>query len=618
MAITAGLYEIRSMLLTSMCADVAGGSSVKGANIQLYGSNGSNAQKYWLVEETTGHWSIQNAASLLYMDVAGGSATQNANVQQWTDNDSNAQRWNIIDSGTTTTIDGATCPVVTIGSYADGTGTAYVVDISNAMTTARTNIQIHTANGSTAQQFALLPTTLLDAGMPAPSLMGWATSLTDIPLAVQVAQATLYPVWAFTDAWSSLTDHGFEVQCRSRKMANDSASYGDWSAYTAWASASVTVDGHTARLTGGITGNFDTSTYKAMEYDFRVRATGTIGGSAYHSQAASMTLRSVNLPTLGITGATRVAGTTPALRLAVTSTYTGGTTMVRVTGVRQLVSGTTYGPNLLAKPLVAYGKGASFGVDVPLSSFSALPLLGTLRIDYELGTDQYLAASYVGSASGVTYSDAASKTITVAGALTWGTDALAYLVLTITSSGGTLTTTVYLDAGGEVLEIAPDASGKYPLPYSFGSACTWYAFVGSTNNTWGVASGTIAANDSHKVRPCHAWNWDGGMLMLEVDEQPLQTSRTLKADYTDYQLSGRQWHALKFGGSADGGYSAEGVLVDGLTVSNKAALTALLHEHHATYRAPSGEVAHVGVTEIQYTSDAKVTRVTVTMAQVSR
>ena len=616
MAITAGLYEIRSMLLKSMCVESAG--TVKGSNVQLWSANDNNQQKWYLVEETTGHWSVQNAQSLLYMDVASGSTASGTNIQQWTDNDSRAQRWKIVDSEAVTFINGITCPVVVIGSWVDNVGTNLVADVYAAMTTNTTNIQLHTANSTDAEYFALLPTTLLDKGMPAPSMLGWATSLYAYAAQVQTAQATLYPAWTFTDAWSSLSDHGFEICYRSRKMPNNSASYGAWSDYTAWTAANVTISGQTARLTNGISGNFSTSSYKAMEYDFRVRATGTVGGKAYHSNAASMTLRSVSLPTLGITGATRVAGTTPALRLAVTSTYTGGTTMVRIKGVRQQLTGGALSDNLLAKPLVAYGKGASFNVDVPFSSFSRLPSLGTLRIDYELGTDQYLAASYVSSISNISYTDSTSKTITVSGALTWNTDATATLALTITSSGGTLTTTVYLDAGGEVLEIAPNDNGTYTLPYPFGIDATWTAIVSSSNSTWGAASGTIAANDAHKVKPCHAWNWDGGVLLLEVAEKPLQTTRTLKADYTDYQLSGRPWHALKFGSTIDCEFAAEGVLVGGLTVSNLDALLGLIQARNATYRSPSGEVAYVGVTQTQYTTDASMTRVTVTMVQVSR
>lgn len=52
MAITAGLYEIRSMLLTSMTIDVAGGKAVNGANVQIYASNDTNAQKFLITEET--------------------------------------------------------------------------------------------------------------------------------------------------------------------------------------------------------------------------------------------------------------------------------------------------------------------------------------------------------------------------------------------------------------------------------------------------------------------------------------------------------------------------------------------------------------------------------------
>ena len=64
MAIADGLYEIRSALLESMALDIAGGSTAKGANVQIYANNDTNAQKYRITEETAGHWSIVTFARL--------------------------------------------------------------------------------------------------------------------------------------------------------------------------------------------------------------------------------------------------------------------------------------------------------------------------------------------------------------------------------------------------------------------------------------------------------------------------------------------------------------------------------------------------------------------------
>ena len=64
--------------------------------------------------------------------------------------------------------------------------------------------------------------------------------------------------------------------------------------------------------------------------------------------------------------------------------------------------------------------------------------------------------------------------------------------------------------------------------------------------------------------------------------------------------------------------SAEGVLKDGLTSGTKQQLMELMKAHNVTYRAPSGEIAHVGITEIQYQTVRGRTTVSVNMVQVTR
>ena len=351
MAIANGLYEIRSMLLTSMCADVRGGSTVNGANVQLYSSNDTNAQKFYLVEETSGHWSIQCANSGLYVDVAGGAATSGTNVQQYRDNDTRAQRWNVIDSGETVTIDGVSCPVVTLGSYVTTDGTSFVMDVRGAMTTNSTNIQIYASNNTDAQHFALFPTTLLDTSMPVPSGIGWSgtVGISDAQT-VYPSATTLYPCWYFTDAWQGLQDHGFEISYRSRLIANGTAQNGTWTAWTAWTAAPVTLYGQTAWLTAGLPASFDVASYKAMEYNLRVRATGTVGGNTVHSSSVTILLRSVFAPTIAADSAELEPG---AISLEMLTDYEGGTNAVNITSIK------AGGVDYLAKPIMAYGYGPS-------------------------------------------------------------------------------------------------------------------------------------------------------------------------------------------------------------------------------------------------------------------
>lgn len=68
-------------------------SSNFAANVQAWESNGTNAQKFFIQQIGDNLYSITNAWSALALDVAGGSAQAGTNVQQYGWNDTNAQKW---------------------------------------------------------------------------------------------------------------------------------------------------------------------------------------------------------------------------------------------------------------------------------------------------------------------------------------------------------------------------------------------------------------------------------------------------------------------------------------------------------------------------------------------
>lgn len=604
MAITSGLYELRSMLLTSMAFDIAGGNTVRGANVQLYSSNDTNAQKFYLVEESASHWSIQNAQSRLYMDVAGGAAANGTNIQQYSDNDTRAQRWNIQDTGNTVTIDGVACQIVVLGSYVAGDGTSWVADVDHAMTTSKTNIQLHSPNGTPAQQFALYPTTLQDAGMPVPSGRGWATMLGSAnSQTVLPAVTTGYPCWYFTDAWNGLSEHGFEISYRSRTIASGTAQYGEWSDYTAWAAASITLYGQTAWLTSGLPATFDETLYKGIEYNLRVRSTSVVNSTQYHSKAVTMTLRAVFAPAVQCTSAVLRYN---CLRLTFSTDYEGGTNFVRVTSFTKSTTGT----EILAKPIVGSGYGPEFTLDIPISNFKSVPDLAAHIISYEVGSDQY-AESGVTNQSAVTVTKAPNATMSLSVNATYQEDGMRYM-LQVTAGSGAVH--AYAMANGEIVPAVEVSSRVFCIYPAFGVETQYLVMGRGLTNEWRYITGTLTGGG----KPCHAWNWgDDGFFALDVVDGFMQTSRSLKASYSDFELNGREWHSLKFSDTLGGEFTAEGVLKDGLTDSTKAQLLELLRAHNVTYRAPSGEMARVGITDVQYQTIRNRTSVSISMVQVS-
>ena len=99
--IPTGTYLIRSALDTKAVLDVSGGSSANGANVQLYGSNESNAQ-IWMVRtyDSSGLTNIVNLGSKKVLDIDGGVVENFRNVQQYEDNGSDAQKWGLEPNGT--------------------------------------------------------------------------------------------------------------------------------------------------------------------------------------------------------------------------------------------------------------------------------------------------------------------------------------------------------------------------------------------------------------------------------------------------------------------------------------------------------------------------------------
>lgn len=147
-----GTYTL-TVANTNLAIDVANASYASGANVQVFQSNNSGAQKWNVARNADGTYTIVNAASGKALDVAGGSAYSGANVQQYQPNGSAAQHWNI-------TFDAGGYKIAS----AAGAGGACVLDVSGGITSNGSaanggNLQVYQSNNSVAQRFTLQPTT---------------------------------------------------------------------------------------------------------------------------------------------------------------------------------------------------------------------------------------------------------------------------------------------------------------------------------------------------------------------------------------------------------------------------------------------------------------------------
>lgn len=142
-----GTYALGMDSSPRSVVDVSGDSASNGANIQIYASNNTAAQR-WVIKnaldsngQPTGYVTIAHAGTSSALDVTGGGKKSGNNVQQYAVNGTAAQRW---------------IPVKqTNGSFVfySGLGRNLVLDVSGGSVSNGANVQIWTANGSAAQRF---------------------------------------------------------------------------------------------------------------------------------------------------------------------------------------------------------------------------------------------------------------------------------------------------------------------------------------------------------------------------------------------------------------------------------------------------------------------------------
>lgn len=136
-----GTYVISSALVMPMVLDVANGSKASGANLQIYRSNGTDAQKFTIKHLGDGMYSITGVGSGNAIDVASASTEQGANVWMYSPNGTNAQKWRI-ELGPY----GLMFKSVVSGKY---------LDVKNAKVKRGTNVWQYSGNNTKAQCWVL-------------------------------------------------------------------------------------------------------------------------------------------------------------------------------------------------------------------------------------------------------------------------------------------------------------------------------------------------------------------------------------------------------------------------------------------------------------------------------
>lgn len=144
-----GEFIFKNVANQSAVLDIKDGSRKMQANLELYKSNGTCAQKFTIVNLGNGFVKIRNEKSRHVLDAAGAKTANGTNVQQYRDNGTMAQRWIVHQNAD--------------GSFSFiNANSSRVLDAAGGKTGNGTNIQLYSFNNSNAQKFVLAKTTGTD------------------------------------------------------------------------------------------------------------------------------------------------------------------------------------------------------------------------------------------------------------------------------------------------------------------------------------------------------------------------------------------------------------------------------------------------------------------------
>ena len=135
-----GTYVIKSAINDKFVLDIEDASKANGANLQIYQSNGTNAQKFKVKYLNNGYYTIESVNSGKVLDVDDAKKTQGTNVQQYDSNNTDAQKW-------------------TIKKNSDGTYSLVskcnnlYMDVNDGIASNSRNVQVYGGNGTKAQKF---------------------------------------------------------------------------------------------------------------------------------------------------------------------------------------------------------------------------------------------------------------------------------------------------------------------------------------------------------------------------------------------------------------------------------------------------------------------------------
>ena len=593
-SITNGLYEIYPAVAKpgSIALDVSGSGIANGTNVIVWGCTGNNNQKWYVKQETTGKWSIRSVHSGKYLDVSGGVAANYTNIQVWEDNDLSPQRWKItkVDE---VTVDGVTCVVATVGSWIEGSGNSWMMDLRRGLTDWNTNVRLFEANGQIAQKWIFVPTTAEDPTMAVPYNLGACLAIGKPTLEPFIPEDTpFYPSWVCAPSWINSGGNYYEMRYRTRSMKPAGSTWGNWSTWTAWSNANTQIATDGSRQNWAVSPlevDYAWSAAKNCEMEIQVRSasTGSVDEDPHHSKVASRTLRIPKKPDVELLS----TGWSPeGLRVAWTSDYTTGTTYLTVHRIEfdgVIVYNSTEGYRIS-------GAGSTGSGLIPADILRKWPQNGQIAtITYNVGYDQQAAFNDPQTESKQVMFNTGSQTISPV-----FVENGAQLLMVVRDYGNTR---AWITFDEQLIEMWEDPSYTvssgymaFDVPYPMRKAFKAYA---STSNAAGTQWANATVDHAGVNRYANAWTWNGGSAYLVYSPERPSIATTYDPVYSAEVLDGREHEAVQFARTIKVQKTVSGDLLPNDT-SSIADFEALLKAGHALFRSMNGEIFDAAITSV--------------------
>ena len=146
--ISDGVYTIASSLNQNIVLDVAEVSKNSGANIQVWTAANSENQLWYIKSIGGGLYTVRALHSGRYINVAGSGTANGTNLHQWNNGTPNGdEKWRITNNG-----DGTYTFIAAVNGLA--------LDLADGKAANGQNVQCWTSNGTGAQKWALIPSSV--------------------------------------------------------------------------------------------------------------------------------------------------------------------------------------------------------------------------------------------------------------------------------------------------------------------------------------------------------------------------------------------------------------------------------------------------------------------------